>query len=1304
MRDGGSGGSLDFGRFTDLGPATDAQAAFMSALHGEDDRQAHIEQILVDAPADVLELGRLEAAWHGVARRHQILRTVLCLGDTGQPRLCVHDEAGVPLSRIDLAERTPKDQDDAVETYLHRDRRDGIDPTMGLGWRVVLFDLGGGRARMLWTIHHALIDGTSIEILLDELWGMLTGRPPPAALPPQFSDLLAARELDLAAAQAAFADMLSDTTIAAPFPQAMQGQQGAMRNLAAALPEEATERLRDACRRIDVTPLNAVQAAWAMVLARWTARCGAAFGVVEAGRPKSGTDQATGCFISTVPFQVRLDDQPDIGSLLRQLRAMTLRLRPHAHASQTQIRRWAGRTGAEALYDTVVMYQQDSLQARLHRRGCAWTGVRLIEQGRSLMSLSVHDGADGMGLSLEYDAGRLSDRTARQVLCHLQRLLQEIARARPDTALAALPMLSPEDEAQVLDLGRPAVGADPGPCDLATRFETIAAARGDHVAIAEAATGRSLTYLQLDRMANGIAWRLSAEGVDPGSIVGIALPRSAEQIAAMLAVLKLGAAFTLLDLDQPQDYLRKLVRQVEARVLIADPAMSLAETGTSVIAADAAAEDSPPPRPAIPPDGLAYVTFTSGSTGVPKAVMGLQGALAAHADAMIAAFGLTERDRVLQFAAPGFDVMLEEVWPTLFSGATVVLREPGPARPVQDLLAMADSLGVTLLNLPASYWQQMVTTLSEQDQALPPAVRLVVTGSERVSPVAYRKWRRIAAQVPLFNAYGPTEATITCTLWKATSLPAEAELPIGRPLGHARVLLRASDGTLTPPGGEGELWIGGAAVTGGYLNDSQTTAAMFTPDPWHFGDRLYRSGDLARWSPEGDLMFLGRADRQIKLRGHRIDLGHIEGVLAAQQGVAQAYVDLDKGPPARLLAWVILRPGATPEAIARRLVGQLPGYMLPRLIQVPDLPVTVNGKVAVARLPRPAARAPAPRLDNQDPQALGIARCMAEVLDLPQVHTTDDFYDLGGDSLLALRLISLVRSHLGLSMHSTDVMQEPTPEGLARLARSGDDRPRYLIKTQPAGTHVPIIAVHVLGRNQALFRPLSAALGPDYPLWGLTIGVPDARQAIDVSATAQIYFEELQRHFPRQPVCLIAVSMASYFALELAQLLRRAGREVPVLAILDAAGPAGRPTVRGAARLRAHLRQFRRRGLGHLRAVLQHRFGRRPQRRNDLLPAGIDDMAKLIQANVRAVSSYEPQAYDRPMTIFRADSSFWDTKESLQQGLGWAGIAAAGWSLHNLPGDHLSILAPGNVEALAAHLRQLVPVAAAEDPGDEGAT
>lgn len=1315
--------------------ATVTQAGFLAARLEDANPRAHVEQVVLDGPAPLMEPARLADAWRRLTARHETLRLALVPDDEGWFRLDAA-EAPLALTHRDLSDLPPPAQEEALARHLEADRQAGVDPTRAPGWRVALFDLSPARRRMVWTIHHALIDGDSLVTVLGDLWRLLSEEAlPPAG--PGLRDALAARRLDPGAARAAFAAHLSDRELASEFP-ARPVAAGPMAERGAQLPPEAAQALRRAAEAAGVTVLTCVQAAWALVLARWTGRPGAGFGLVESGRG-AGTAGVAGCLIATLPFEVRLDDLPDLGALLARLRRQTLALRPHAHAGQSLIRHWAGRQGGAALYDTVLLYQRRGLADALAEAGCGWSGVRLLEEGTALMSLSVFDGAADrpLRLSLEHDRARLPEATAARVLAHVARLLEEIATAAPDTPLSRLEMLSPDEVARLRQLGQPDpapgtapdAGPDAGPevPDLMTAFARVVAAHPRRPAVIDAATGATTDFATLDAQANALAWRLSQAAPVAGAVVAVALPRSTRQVTAMLAVRKAGAAFLMLDPGQPGEYLAGLCAQAGAVALIADRPLPLSPPVPHVLP-DAATRPAPPPVPPAASDALAYIAFTSGSTGRPKAVRGLNGALAAHARAMIAAYGLTPADRVLQFAAPSFDVYLEETWPTLLAGAAVVLRDEAPLQSIAGLLSLVARHGVSVLNLPASYWHQMVAELRDAappdstpanpafpETPLPETLRLVVTGSERVSPSAYRAWRAMAPGLGFVNAYGPAEATVTSTLWHGTALPEGEELPIGRPAAHARIALRAADGALTPPGGEGQIWIGGRAVTGGYLDEAAASARAFGPDPDDPGGRAYASGDLGRWSEAGQLMFLGRADRQVKLRGHRIELGQIEAVLSALPGVSRIFVDLDAGPPARLLAWLVTEPGTEIAAVAAGMRGRLPSYMIPRLIEVAQLPVTANGKIDRDRLPRPgepaatrtgqagsgqAGTAPtgtapsdaAPSEEAWDPQVRAVAACMAEVLGRERVGASDDFYDLGGDSLLSLRLSGLIRARTGLEMHAADLMTEPSPEGLTRLLRTEPDRSRYLVPTQPLGAHAPLIAVHVLGRRQELYRPLSEALGPDYPVLGMTIGVPEDGREISVETVAQAYLEELERHVPGRPLCLIAVSMAAYFALELAQRLRAAGRMVPVLIVLDAAGPGGRAALTGWARLCAHLGQLRRRGPAHLTDALRRRLTPERVATEELIVEKSVDVEALIQANVRAVQRYRPRPYDGPIAIFRAADSFWDAPEALRTGLGWSPVAAGGWVLHDLPGAHLSILEPGHVDALADHLRPLIPL------------
>lgn len=1289
-------------RETDLGAgsATTMQHGLLleSSLAGRP--WANLEQIVVEGPLPLFGAKAMRAAWSELAKRHDALRMILPPDGQGGIGQVVLADVDLDLGERDLAGLAPEARARAVEAFLAEDRRTGVDAMARPGWRVSLLSLGPEQAVMVWTIHHALIDGASMVIVLEELGALLAGRSP-EPLPAQsfagFSALLP--QQDKRAAQAFYAAMFADGIGAAPLVPATGAGPGRMAVRTVRLTLGQSAALRQRVRAMGATTLNAVQLVWALVLARWTGQAEACFGLVDTGRRgMPGLERTVGCLISTLPLRVRLEGEEALGDVLSRLRQTTLEMRAHAHANLTEVRRWAGVPGQAALFDTIVMHSHASLEVRMRTLGREWADwpVRLLEEGAAAASLAVADDAE-MQVLLEYDPGRIGEEMAEAMLAQVTRLFAALAGADAATRLADLEMLSEVESAALLVLGRPDDALpEVLPC-VATRFEAMAAMRPDDVAVVEAATGRGLTFRELDRAANALALRLQAAGVGPEEIVALHLPRGGDHVTALLAVLKLGAAFLPLDPELPDDWLAGLARRAGVRAVISAAG---ADFGVGVVMAPDPADqrDAPPVRPGPDAGRLAYVLYTSGSTGTPKAVRGMSVALSAHGSAVSLAFGLRPGDRVLQFAGLGFDVALEEIVPTLLAGACVVVRDGAAAGSVRGFLDLLARERVTVANLPASFWHVLVEEMAAQGLRFAPALRLVIAGSERVRPQALRRWREIAPGVAWMNGYGPTEATITAT---AFALPAGValpepleEVPIGRPLAHARVVVRAFDGSLTPRGGVGMLWIGGPAVAGGYLGDEALSAEAFQPDPWVPGARLYRTGDQVRWRADGQLEFLGRRDRQVKLRGQRIDLHQVERLLAGLAGVQQAHVALvgDKADGARLLAWVVTEPGVTLAEIAKRASRSLPGAMVPQLIGMASLPVGANGKVDARALPALPPETPAATEDRpQDPLVRSIAACMAEVLDRTSVSGNASFSDLGGDSLLALRLVSLIEKRTGHALQTANLHHHGSAVALARLLQSGATAPRYTIPIQPEGSKPPFFAIHVLGRNEDLFRPLAAALGPDQPMFGLSVGIPRNLDDINVERTARIYFDEIQTYFPTGPVGLGAVSMAAYFAYELAQLLQAAGREVRVLAVLDAMGPDGRPALTGAAKARAHLQQVRLHGLWHFARVVKNRLDRHRERREALRSAPDQVNAhNLIAANVCAVEFYQPKPYDGPLTVFRADHSFWDSPEALASGLGWASVARGGLRMHDLPGTHLSILHPGNVEVLAAHLKRLI--------------
>jgi amino acid adenylation domain-containing protein len=648
-----------------------------------------------------------------------------------------------------------------------------------------------------------------------------------------------------------------------------------------------------------------------------------------------------------------------------------------------------------------------------------------------------------------------------------------------------------------------------------------AAAARDPGAAAVSLAGVETSFAELERRANGVAARLRAVGVGPESRVAVLMERGPELAAALLGVLKAGGAYVPIDPEYPAERTAWVLEDSGAAAVLTHAAARarLPETAVPVLdvaETDPAAAEAWTPVP-VPADALAYVVYTSGSTGRPKGVGVTHRALVAHNRAVIGLFGLTRADRAAQVASIGFDIAVEEIFPTWAAGAAVVFRPTDVPGLGEGFLRWIEAERISILNLPTAFWEVWTGELAASGARVPACVRLVVVGGEKARPATLAQWRRVAGEgVRWINSYGPTETTVTATAWELHGAP-EGEIPVGAPIEGwtARVM----DDALRPvaAGEPGELCIGGAGVARGYLGRPGLTAERFAPDPFSgvSGARLYRTGDRARWRTETTVLeFLGRLDDQVKVGGFRVEPGEVEAVLAAHPDVARAaVVARDDGTGrTRLVGYVVARPGAEAGVaeLRRWLRARLPPYMVPSaLVPLDALPLTAHGKVDRRALPAPAALAPAAEGDASgggDP-AGELAEIWREVLGTPRVEAGDDFFDLGGHSLLGMQVLSRVRQRWGVELPVRALFDAPTLAGLA--ARIGAAR------AAPAAPQPPLRPVR---RDEPL--PLSFAqqrlwflhqMEPHSPFYNIPAAVR-LTGALDADALRRALREIVRRH------------------------------------------------------------------------------------------------------------------------------------------------------------------------------------------------
>lgn len=939
--------------------------------------------------------------------------------------------------------------------------------------------------------------------------------------------------------------------------------------------------------------------------------------------------------------------------------------------------------------------------------------------------LAVHLTSTSSGLSgwIEYAPKQFTAETIARLVGHYQRLLSAVA-ADPSQPVGWLPLLTAVEQQQLIDWN---CTEAPLP-ELCMHRLIEAQAQRTPEATAVICGDQQLSYQAFNQQANQLAHYLRSLGVRSGDLVAISAERSPALLVAFLAVLKAGAAYVPLDPAYPHARRAYKLQDAQVSVVLTEAALlpDLPESAAQVVLLDqdwdkiARCSQQNLPELATP-DHLAYVIYTSGSTGNPKGVTISHRSMVNHSMAIAKAYAISPQDRVLQFSSMSFDIIIEELFPSWISGAAVVLRRQEHVS-ASRLLAFVAAEQITVLNLPTAFWHQLVGSSALAQKAMPSCVRLVVVGGEKASRSLYLKWHQQVGTYPRWlNAYGPTETTVTATLYDPAASPttlttSRSELPIGKPLDN--LVLHVLDANLQPVpiGVAGELYIGGAGLSSGYLNRPDLTESRFIPNPIspERSDLLYKSGDLVRYLADGNVEFIGRADFQVKIRGFRIELGEIEAALEKHPQVQQSVVlaQPDSAGEKRLVAYLLAEPTEPLEIAQLRdfVMSQLPDYMVPfAFVVLEELPLTPNGKVDRRSLPPlseiapAAARQTVPPRDEIEQQLVALWQ---EVLGIESVGITDNFFELGGHSLLAAMLTDQIEQSFDRALPLSTLFQSPTIEQLAVELRQpkADDCFAVLADIQAKGTKPPLF----LCEGVSVYRSLVPYLGLDQPIYGLITSRHEqgtAPEALIEHLAAQ-YVEKILALQPQGPYYLGGLSFGGFVAFEIAQQLQALGHPVALVALLDSALPnhAFQPFPLGQ-RLQYHLQKLTQEGLGHvysrLKSKLTRAYGALLATRRRAIPHALEFLVRQ-EIYDEAEKYYQPQPYSGKVAVFKAKIQ--EEAAVVLPDLGWGLFASQDLELYEVEGNHLSILQEPEVRDLGLQLKQcLAAVQAAEAAAAEPA-
>ncbi|MEH1918687.1 amino acid adenylation domain-containing protein [Nostoc sp.] len=1316
-----------------------------------------------------LNVAVLEESLREVVRRHEVLRTTFPAVN-GKPTQVIATDVSLIVPIIDLRQVPDEQREAEAHLLATKEAHQPFDLGNGPILRVLLLRLSDREHLLIWNMHCIVCDGASSDLFYQDLTtiykALSAGKVSPLTpLPVQYADFTNWQyqwlQGEVLESQVNYWKQKLEGNLPIielpydrPRPQGVQTYRGD--RAALLLSKTLNHALTDMSQKWGVTLFMTLMAAFELLLYRYSGQEDLLINFASAGRGQVETEGLIGFFSNTLVLRSNFALNPTFRQLLDRVRKDCLEAYTHQDLP------------FEKLIEELKPEQRSRNSSPLFQvkfslnppwsNGRGMASMQLpdltitslfgyIYHGKTKydLTLVLREQDNGLGMVFDYNAEMFDASTIERMLGHFKTLLEGIV-ANPDRPISELPLLTAGEQHQMLfDWDGKQTDYPQNTC-IHQWFEAQAKRTPDNIAVSF--ENQQLTYQELNQRANQLAHYLQTLEVRSGVLVGLDLEPSLEMIVGLLGILKAGGTYVSLAPTSGQDDLAFILEDTQISLVLTQSSLveKLSEHQAQVICLDSDWQDIAlhvieNPICHTTEQTLACVMYVSGSKGKPNGIAITHRNLVTHSLAISETWGLSQSDRLLLILSISCNNLIESLFPCWIAGATAILQSQELQNSTTQFFPFIAQQQISVVNLPTAFWYELIKEPSVSPQTLPASLRLVMVGGEKLSRQAYLTWvEKVGKRVRWLNAYGALETTLTATVYDPKTATeannTRSEIPIGKAIANTQIYILDRRSQLLPIGVTGEIYISGIGVTQGYFNRPELTSAKFIPNPFssESGAYLYRTGDLGRYLSDGNIEFLGRLDNQVKIRGFRIELAEIETILGQYPGVQKTVVIAkeDVLGDKTLVAYVVPKQGETfgSEQLLSFLQQKLPEYLLPSAFFIVDsLPLNANGQVdrqALSALNPNNSKIEKTFATAEDPLQFQLTKIWETLLGIHPIGIKDNFFDLGGNSLLAVHLFSQIEKIFGLNLPLAILLQSSTIEQLTNIIRQQGFSPEShnqvesststnsgksiawssLVPMQPNGSKPPIFCIHAIGLSVLYYRDLSLHLGENQPFYALQARGLSGKEApfTKLAEMAAHYIKEIQTIQPEGPYFLGGSSFGGLVAWEMAQQLVRQGQKVALLALFDTTGPNYIKQAPLEKRVSQHWDNLTKLGTNYvleqirnksswLKYKLQEKFRKLifkfSLRIWRTVPYNYRKLT-IEEANKQAAKEYVLKAYPGRVTVFRAEERFALEKREVDPQMGWSEMVLGGLDIQNVPGNHDSIFREPHVRTLSEKMRACI--------------